>query len=441
MQDEIAAAIAGALRVKLSATPRRSVNVAAYEAFLKGKHHWARLTPDALARSRECYEQAVALDPGFALARHALAEHFFALTANGLMPSQEVIPLVRKWALEALEIDPELAEPHALLGLLAATVVYDWPESASRLQLAMSHEPVTSYVRWFHGLYLMQIGRLHEAVDEMERMLHEDPLHVLCRSQLSGCLYALGRRARCFPAIATGVGDRRGLLGRPLVPGSVRRAWTERCAEARTAAERAYSLMPKEMNAGSLAGICRARGIQGALKHCWLICARVEMRYGMPMAWFTYDLARLEMDQAAASIEKAIEQHDQRAAYGLSLSADDVAMASAGEEIEPARRLTSVTSAACLNCGATLNGPFCSACGQRAVPPHPTTKELVGDVYDELVGWDGKFARTLRLLLAHPGALTRAVIEGRRNSYVRSVRLYLCAVSCTSSCRHGAPLA
>jgi hypothetical protein len=63
------------------------------------------------------------------------------------------------------------------------------------------------------------------------------------------------------------------------------------------------------------------------------------------------------------------------------------------------------------------------------VPPHPTTKELVGDAYDELVGWDGKFARTLRLLLAHPGELTRAVIEGKPGRYVRSVRLYLmCSV-------------
>ena len=316
VQDEIAAAIAGALRVKLSATPRRSVNVAAYEAFLKGKHHWARLTPDALARSRECYEQAVALDPSFALARHALAEHFFALTANGLMPSQEVIPLVRTWALEALEIDPELAEPHALLGLLAATVVYDWPESASRLQLAMSHEPVTPYVRWFHGLYLMQIGRLHEAVDEMERMLHEDPLHVLCRSQLSGCLYALGRRAdasRQLQQVLEIDEDfwvahwYRALSG----------ALDGALAEARTAAERAYSLMPKEMNAGLLAGILSREGDSRRAEALLVDLREGGDGYGMPMAWFTYHLARLEMDQAAASIEKAIEQHDQRAAYGL----------------------------------------------------------------------------------------------------------------------------
>lgn len=64
------------------------------------------------------------------------------------------------------------------------------------------------------------------------------------------------------------------------------------------------------------------------------------------------------------------------------------------------------------------------------MPSHPTTRELVGDAYDELVGWDGKFARTIRLLLTRPGELTRAVIGGQRARYVGSVRLYLmCSVA------------
>ena len=316
VQDEIAAAIADALRVKLSATPRNLVNVAAYEAYLKGKHHWARLTPEALERSREYYELAVALDPGFALARNALAEHFFALTANGLVVPQEVIPIARQRALEALQIDPALAEPHALLGLIAATVTYDWPEAASRFQLATVRHPVTPYVRWLHGQYLNQIGRSDEAVDEMERMLRQDPLHVLCRSQLSGCLHAMGRRddasrhlrqvleidedfwvAHWYRAIS---GALDGVL-----------------PEARIAAERAYSLMPTDMNAGLLAGILSREGDSRRAEALLVDLREGGDGYGMPMAWFTYHLARLEIDQAAASIEKAIEQHDQRAAYGL----------------------------------------------------------------------------------------------------------------------------
>ena len=82
-------------------------------------------------------------------------------------------------------------------------------------------------------------------------------------------------------------------------------------------------------------------------------------------------------------------------------------------------------SAVCLNCGAPLQGPFCSRCGQRALPPHPTTRELAGDVYARLVGWDGKLAATIRLLLRRPGELTRALLEGQRAKYVSPVRVYL----------------
>jgi uncharacterized protein DUF3667 len=83
----------------------------------------------------------------------------------------------------------------------------------------------------------------------------------------------------------------------------------------------------------------------------------------------------------------------------------------------------------CLNCGASLDGPFCAHCGQRALPPHPTTRELAGDAYQELVGWDGKVADTIRLLLRHPGELTRRMLDGQRSRYISPVRLYLtCSV-------------
>ena len=52
----------------------------------------------------------------------------------------------------------------------------------------------------------------------------------------------------------------------------------------------------------------------------------------------------------------------------------------------------------CLNCGHELHGQFCSECGQRAVPPHPTVRELAGDAFAEFSGWDGKFAETIRRL-------------------------------------------
>lgn len=80
---------------------------------------------------------------------------------------------------------------------------------------------------------------------------------------------------------------------------------------------------------------------------------------------------------------------------------------------------------ACLNCGADLAGRFCAHCGQRDVPPRPTVRELAGDAYGELVGWDGKVVRTVALLVRLPGELVRAILDGRRAAYVSPVRLYL----------------
>jgi hypothetical protein len=78
----------------------------------------------------------------------------------------------------------------------------------------------------------------------------------------------------------------------------------------------------------------------------------------------------------------------------------------------------------CLNCGAELSGPFCAACGQRAVPANPSVSEIAGDAWEELSGYDGRIAATFRAL-PHPGRLTTNYIEGRRARYLPPVRLYL----------------
>ena len=75
--------------------------------------------------------------------------------------------------------------------------------------------------------------------------------------------------------------------------------------------------------------------------------------------------------------------------------------------------------------GEALTGPFCSECGQRDVPPYPNLRELVVDAFWELSGWDGRFATTVRALVARPGKLTREFLEGRRARYISPLRLYL----------------
>jgi hypothetical protein len=82
-------------------------------------------------------------------------------------------------------------------------------------------------------------------------------------------------------------------------------------------------------------------------------------------------------------------------------------------------------SAACLNCGASLSGPFCAECGQRDIPPYPSVRELAVDAVSEFSGWDGRLTSTLRALIKHPGMLTHEFLEGRRVRYISPLRLYL----------------
>jgi hypothetical protein len=70
-------------------------------------------------------------------------------------------------------------------------------------------------------------------------------------------------------------------------------------------------------------------------------------------------------------------------------------------------------------------GPFCSECGQRAVPPHPRLRELFGEAFAEFSGWDGKFAETVRLLVRRPGQLTLEFLSGHRARFISPLRLYL----------------
>jgi Protein of unknown function (DUF3667) len=80
---------------------------------------------------------------------------------------------------------------------------------------------------------------------------------------------------------------------------------------------------------------------------------------------------------------------------------------------------------ACRNCGASVEGSFCGACGQKVEPLTPTLRDLLHELAHELLNVDGKIFLSLRLLLTRPGFLTREQIAGRRIRYVSPLRLYL----------------
>ena len=194
VQDDIAAAIAGALKLQLApASERRMPSLPAYEAYLRYRSYQWQFTPEASRRSRECLEQALALDPEFALPYVGLADYHFALAAVGASPSHEAMPRARELAQRALEIDPDLPEAHAMLGIVAGHYDYDWIEAERRFRLAVTREPLSPHLRqWYGTFFLFAIGRADEACLQLSRVIAEDPLCQMWRLMRANLLPSVG---------------------------------------------------------------------------------------------------------------------------------------------------------------------------------------------------------------------------------------------------------
>ncbi len=198
VQDELSAAIVGALRIKLSAqsaaTPRYEPKFPAYEAYLKARGHWFKATSESQALFKQFVDQAIELDPEFALPHMLLGGHYSMLAHLGMRPAREVIPLARAAEEEALRLDPCLPEAHALLGVFAGTSSFDWNEAERHWRLAMAREPVSRDVRfWYGNHYLLPIGRPVEAVEAMALGLEGDRLNPMYRHHWARGLRHIGR--------------------------------------------------------------------------------------------------------------------------------------------------------------------------------------------------------------------------------------------------------
>ncbi|MGB8098722.1 MAG: protein kinase, partial [Terracidiphilus sp.] len=149
VQDEISAAIAQELQLKLSpradAKPRYTPKLAAWEALLKARHfHW-KVTRESMDQAKVFYEQAIALDPQFALAQAQYADHLFGRTTLDMAPLREAAPVARALAQRALELDPSLPEAHAVLGVLAGCLDYNWNEAGRQFALATADDSASPH--------------------------------------------------------------------------------------------------------------------------------------------------------------------------------------------------------------------------------------------------------------------------------------------------------
>jgi TolB-like protein/predicted Ser/Thr protein kinase len=315
IQDEIAQAVATALRATLSvdagSVERYAPALPAYEALLKARYHLQRWTAESLVRGRDHLDQATALDPRFASAHSELGWCLFGLVSENRLSSEEAGALMRASARRALAIDPSQTDAHSVLGL-AAVLDYEWREAGDEFRLALARDSISPTTRWFYATrYLVPLGRVDEAMAQIELAIREDPLNLMVLMARGMLLVGTNRNEEAEAALrqVLELDDRFWLAHYWLGWSYVSRG---RFADAVGSYDRALAEFPDQFGLiGCLAGSLERAG-EADTAAPLLEKLGDGTAFGAPCGWVFYHLMRSEIDRAADWFEKGIAQRDTR---------------------------------------------------------------------------------------------------------------------------------
>jgi serine/threonine-protein kinase len=199
IQDSISQAVARALIPNLSSedrellTKRHTDNAEAYRAYLKGRYFWNKRTPAALQQSLAFFRQALDLDPTYASAYAGVADAYTLLVWQEQLPRNEFIARAKAAAIQALELDDTLAEPHATLGYLKFWYDWDFAGAESEFQRAIQLDPDYATAHHWYGESLGLMGRFDDSFKELQLAQEIDPLSAIISTDI-GKMFFMARK-------------------------------------------------------------------------------------------------------------------------------------------------------------------------------------------------------------------------------------------------------
>jgi TolB-like protein/DNA-binding winged helix-turn-helix (wHTH) protein len=195
VQDEISCNVAEHLQRVLCAdrpAPRATENVAAYEAYLKGRYYMAQRTAESLMKAIQFFQQATEIDPNYAAAYCDLVVSYKLAVWYIPMPASEAIPKLEAAATKAIELDSSLAEAHEAMAEVYS-FQWKWKETVTEHERSLALNPGYAAAHHGLGLCLALLGRNAEALAHIERARELDPLSLIINTDY-GWVYYLGRR-------------------------------------------------------------------------------------------------------------------------------------------------------------------------------------------------------------------------------------------------------
>jgi len=199
VQQEIATAISGSLRVRLTSEEKTrlakssATNPEAYQLYLKGRYHANQTTAAELKKSIDYFQQVIEKDPSYAPAYAAVADAYSALGGGWMyLPPSDSFPKAKAAAMKALELDDTLAEAHVALGY-AAFFDWDWPSAEQEFKRAIELNPNSALSHRRYAEYLQTRLRFNESIAEAQRAQELDPLSPDIASELGNVHFIAGQ--------------------------------------------------------------------------------------------------------------------------------------------------------------------------------------------------------------------------------------------------------
>jgi serine/threonine-protein kinase len=194
VQGEIARTISEKLRIRFTGTQEQQLtkpatqNPEAYQLYLNGEFHGRTGRIEDERKALDYYNQAIALDPNFALAYVRLAEEYDYFASTSLSDPKEALARAKAAVHKALELDETLAQAHTMLGVIKLEE-WDWAGAESEFKRALELNPNLARAHGVYGSYLTIMGRFTEGLAENKRAQELDPLNMYAKSGEGLALY------------------------------------------------------------------------------------------------------------------------------------------------------------------------------------------------------------------------------------------------------------
>jgi serine/threonine-protein kinase len=317
-QQEIVTAITQKLKLKLAGEDQKELqknytaDSEAYQLYLRGRFYNAKRTKANMVTGIKYFEQAIAVDPKFALAYVGISNAYIQMPTYGYIAPKESGPKARAAAKKALEIDPGLAEAHAAVAAVAGGFDRDWKKSGSEFKKAIALDPnVAEIHKLYANNYLLTMGRLNESTVELKRALELEPLSIVYGTLLAANYNYLGQTNKALEQIET---------VEALEPGhpisvyhrGVIYVTKGRYSDAIALAEKVLEKDPLNQDGLSIAGYAYAKA--GQKRKAEDVINRLremsKSQYVMSSYFAQIYGALGEKDRALAELEKAYEERD-----------------------------------------------------------------------------------------------------------------------------------